>query len=161
MFFVSETFIAAMYLVRSDPTTVSTRPTDWILAISATIAPLLFTPSSTAILPAAKFAMGIGILIQIVGLISLNRSFGVVPAKRQIKTGGLYKIVRHPLYSSYLISNTSYVLTNTSTANVLLCAILLVLLFIRLKREELHLAADVHYRNYMQKVRYRVIPFVL
>jgi protein-S-isoprenylcysteine O-methyltransferase Ste14 len=161
VFFISETFIGLMFLLRSDPTTVSTDPADWIIAISATIAPLLLSPSSEALFPAAKFGIGLGVLIQIIGLLSLNRSFGIVPAKREIKTSGLYGLVRHPLYASYIISDASYVLTNTSTANLLLCTLILILLYIRLRREELHLGMDESYRRYMEKVPYQVIPFVL
>ena len=40
-------------------------------------------------------------------------------ARRQLKTSGLYRLVRHPLYASYLLSYLGYVLANTNLRNVL------------------------------------------
>jgi protein-S-isoprenylcysteine O-methyltransferase Ste14 len=160
LFCASETLIAVLFLIQSEAATVSTDPVDWLLAICATFSPFFFAPASWGILPAAKIAIVIGVIIQIAGLITLNRSFGIVPAKREIKTSGLYRIARHPLYASYLVSNTGYVLTNTTARNFILYIAIMALLFFRLLREERHLAMDARYREYMEQVRYRVIPFI-
>jgi protein-S-isoprenylcysteine O-methyltransferase Ste14 len=93
-------------------------------------------------------------------MVSLNRSFAIVPANREIKTAGMYRFVRHPLYASYLVMLTSYVLANTTFENVLVFAFVMGCMFIRMFREEKHLALDAEYRNYMRKVRYRLIPFI-
>lgn len=160
LFFTSETLVAVLFLVRSEPVTVSVDPIDWVLAISATFAPFFLGPAAWGILPEAKLMLVAGATIQIAGLISLNRSFGLVAAKREIKTAGMYRIVRHPLYASYLLSFTGYVLANTSMTNLTVYVVTILLLFFRLLQEERHLALDVQYRAYMSQVRYRVIPFV-
>jgi protein-S-isoprenylcysteine O-methyltransferase Ste14 len=121
---------------------------------------MLFRPAAWGVLPAAGMLILVGAALQIVGLLSLNRSFAIVAAKRDIKTSGMYRLVRHPIYASYFLVFAGYVLQNTSIANLLIYMLLLVLLLIRIVREERHLALDPAYREYMQAVRYRLIPFV-
>jgi protein-S-isoprenylcysteine O-methyltransferase Ste14 len=160
LFCFSEMLTSAFLLFRSTPETVSVNRFDWIVGIAGTFAPLLFRPSSWGLAPIAKYAIVVGVMIQVAGLISLNRSIAVVAAKREIKTEGLYRFVRHPLYASYFLIFTGYVLMNTTIQNLIIYIITLGLLFIRVFREEKHLALDMMYREYMQKVSYRVIPFI-
>lgn len=160
LFFFSETLTAGFYLFRSDPKTVSVDPFDWLVAIGGTFAPLFFRPTSWGILPVAGIAIMAGTCIQILGLISLNRSIAIVAAKREIKSAWMYRIVRHPIYASYCLTFTGYLLANTSLANLLIYLTSIVFLCIRIFREEKHLALDSLYRTYMHKVRYRLIPFI-
>lgn len=160
LFFASETLAALMFLIRTEPVSVSAAPADWALAIGATFAPFLFQPAPSAILVQGALLVVAGTAAQVAGLISLNRSIGMVAAQRQIKTAGMYRVVRHPLYASYLLTFTGYVLSNTSAANLALYAATLTLLLLRLLREERHLAQDQQYRDYMHSVPYRVIPLV-
>ena len=160
LFCATETLVAFFFLIRTEPNTVSTDLVDWGLAISATFAPFFFSPAGWGILPEAKLMLAVGSAIQIAGLLSLNRSFGLVAANREIKTAGMYRFIRHPLYASYLLSFTGYVLANSSFSNLMVYTITMVLLFFRLHREEKHLSLDQKYRNYMKQVRYRVIPLV-
>jgi protein-S-isoprenylcysteine O-methyltransferase Ste14 len=99
-------------------------------------------------------------VLQIFGVLSLNRSFGLVAAQREIKTSGLYRVVRHPLYASYVVIFLAYVAANTTAGNVILLAVTLACLAGRILREESHLAADPMYQGYMRRVRYRVVPLV-
>jgi protein-S-isoprenylcysteine O-methyltransferase Ste14 len=68
--------------------------------------------------------------------------------------------VRHPLYASFFVSFSGYVLANTSIANLVVYACTIGLLFFRLLREETHLALDIEYRAYMAQVKYRIIPLI-
>ena len=160
LFCFSEMLTALFLLFRSDPKTVSVVRFDWIAGTAGTFAPLLLRPASWGLAPFAQYAIIIGVMIQIAGLISLNRSIAIVAAKREIKTTGLYRIVRHPLYAGYFLIFSGYVLMNTSGMNVIIYILTLGFLFIRVFREEVHLAQDSLYREYMQKVSYRIIPFV-
>ena len=72
----------------------------------------------------------------------------------------MYRIVRHPLYASYFVSFSGYVLANTSIANLVVYVTRSVLLFFRLLREEKHLALDPEYRAYMRRVKYRIVPLI-
>lgn len=157
---VSETLSAGFFLFRSAPATVSKDPLDWLFGIAGTLAPLLILPASWGLLPAAKVLVVLGFVLQISGLLSLNRSLAIVAAKREIKTKGMYRFIRHPLYASYLLILTGYLLCNTSAWNALIYTMTLGFLFVRMLREEKHLVLDPMYAEYMQCVRYRVIPYI-
>ncbi|SMF10945.1 methyltransferase family protein [Pseudogulbenkiania subflava] len=156
----SETLTAVLFFVRSSPKTISLAPGDWLIGVAGSYLPMLFRPAPWGVMPAASMLVLIGTALQIVGLLSLNRSFAIVAAKREIKTSGMYRLVRHPIYASYFLVFAGYVLQNTSPANALVYALLLLLLLTRIVREERHLALDPAYREYMLTVRYRLIPFV-
>ncbi|SFM22398.1 methyltransferase family protein [Nitrosomonas communis] len=157
---IAETLGAIFFICRSDPQTVSTAPSDWLVAIIGTFAPLFLRPAEWGILPVANILIMVGTMLQIISLISLNRSFALVAAKREIKTTWMYRIVRHPLYASYSVLFGGYVLVHTTLMNLLVYIVTMVFLCIRIFREEKHLAQDQTYRTYMFNVRYRLIPFV-
>ncbi len=156
----SETLTAILFIIRAPPKTVSLQVYDWLVALGGTFAPFLFRPTESGVLPDAVALVWLGTVLQIVSLLSLNRSIAIVAAKRDIKTRGMYRYVRHPIYASYVLLFAGYVLSNTSAANGLIYALLLVLLACRIAREERHLGADPVYREYMLAVRYRLIPYV-
>lgn len=160
LFCISETLVVAFYIFRSKPQTISIDPFDWLIAIGGTFSPLFFRPEAWGIFPLAKIAIVVGAFFQILSIISLNRSFALVAAKREIKTAWMYRIVRHPLYASYCLVFLGYMLTNTSLANVLVYLAAMIFLCLRIFREEKHIALDPVYREYMLKVHYRLIPFV-
>ena len=95
----SETLTAAFFVFRSAPMTVSVDPLDWLFGIAGTFTTLLFFPAPWGLLPIAKNLIVFGTVLQIFGLISLNRSFALVAAQRELKTRGMYRFVRHPLYA--------------------------------------------------------------
>ena len=158
---ISELATAAFLVFRSVPETVSTDPIDWLLAVNATFMPLLLSPAVWGVLPIAKNLIGVAIVLQFLGLLSLNRSLALVAAKRVLKFGGMYRCMRHPLYASYVVMTTGYVLANTTLMNTFIYFLGLGLLFVRMLREEKHLSQDPAYCAYMQAVPYRLVPFVL
>jgi len=160
LFCFSEALTAVFIFFRSSPETVSADRLDWIVGTVGTFAPLLLRPAPWGIAPWAKYAIIAGVMIQVAGLISLNRSIAIVAAKREIKTKGMYRLVRHPLYASYLVTFSGYVLMNSSIQNLVLYVLTITLLFLRCYKEETHLVTDPSYAEYMQKVNYRIIPFI-
>jgi protein-S-isoprenylcysteine O-methyltransferase Ste14 len=95
------------------------------------------------------------------GLLSLRRSFAVVPGNRGVRDGGLYRIVRHPIYISELMAVLGAVLVYPTIRNVLLWITLCGVQFARARAEEEFLSSDPVYRAYRARVRYRLIPGVL
>lgn len=160
LFGFSETLVVGFYIFRSKPKTISVNPFDWTVAICGTFAPLFFRPALWGILPEAKIVIIVGAVFQILSIISLNRSFALVAANREIKTGWMYRIVRHPLYASYCLVFIGYVLTNTTPMNVFIYLVAMGFLCLRIFREEKHLALDPLYCEYMLKARHRLIPFI-
>lgn len=160
LFCFSETLVVIFYIFRNKPKTISVEPIDWVVAIGGTFSPLFFRPALEEAFPLANIAIIVGALFQILSVISLNRSFALVAAKREIKTTWMYRIVRHPLYASYSLVFIGYVLTNATLSNFLVYLIAMGFLCVRIFREEKHIALDPLYREYMHKVQYRLIPYV-
>jgi protein-S-isoprenylcysteine O-methyltransferase Ste14 len=134
----------------------------WLLSFTGTALPLLLRPTD-----AAGF-VGVGIVIQITGivmvaagLLSLRRSFAVVPGNRGIRDGGLYRIVRHPIYISELIALLGAVLVSPTVTNWIIWLCECALQFARARAEEDFLAADPVYRAYRERVPYRLLPGLL
>jgi protein-S-isoprenylcysteine O-methyltransferase Ste14 len=94
-------------------------------------------------------------------MLSLRRSFGIVPAHRGIRTGGLYNVVRHPLYASELVWFLGFTIDNPSGWNIGLWLCDCVLQFSRACAEERFLSVDPTYSQYRTRVRYRLIPLVI
>ena len=159
-FCASETLLAYFFIFRSASRRVSHDVGAWSVAIAGTAAPLILSPTGNLILSGGTALIMLAALVQVAGLFSLNRSFAVVPAQRVIKTSGLYRYVRHPMYASYSFSFTGYLLVSMSLYNVLVISTAIVLLFFRINFEEEHLLDDEMYRSYCSRVRWRLIPFV-
>ncbi|MGH8570594.1 MAG: methyltransferase family protein [Gammaproteobacteria bacterium] len=160
-FVFSESLVAVMFLLRNTDARVSKNPFDWMVALAGTFTALFFRPSDHAIDPTLGACLILaGVSIQIAGVLSLNRSFGIVPANRGIKTNGMYRLVRHPIYFSYLFTFAGYQLSNFSPYNLMLCAIAISFLVARIVSEERHLRLDDTYHQYMQRVRWRLFPYV-
>jgi protein-S-isoprenylcysteine O-methyltransferase Ste14 len=103
---------------------------------------------------------GMGLLLVVIGKVSLGRSFGLTPANRGVVSTGVYRFVRHPIYMGYLITHIGFVIANPLSWNLVILAAADVALMFRAVREEQTLALDPEYRAYMERVHWRVIPRV-
>ncbi len=161
LMFIQCTFLIIFFLIRVFPKRVSYEIKDWGVALCGTWLPLLILPTEASReIPVLLILQLIGVMISTFGILSLNKSFGIVPALRQVKTKGMYRFVRHPIYFGYMISFFCIVFQNFSFVNL---AILLVLIgcdVMRILAEERVLVEDSEYVAYKQKVRWRLIPFV-
>jgi protein-S-isoprenylcysteine O-methyltransferase Ste14 len=92
-------------------------------------------------------------------MISLNTSIGMAAANRGIKTGGMYRLVRHPLYLSYAIAFGGFVLNQMTWHNTMVYFAALLLWVMRILAEERLLTRDPQYLAYTQRVRWRMVPF--
>jgi len=104
-----------------------------------------------------------GMAWQFTAKVFLGRSFGLLPASRGLVMAGPYRLVRHPIYLGYLIGHIGFLLANFSWRNAAVLALLYVAQVIRIQREEAVLAVaatDHDYGRYLQRVRWRLVPFV-
>ena len=159
---VSEALVVALTVIRRSATTVDRTWKARILTTFATFAPPLARPGSVALLGESYTIAiaGIGLIIVVLGKLSLGRSFGLVPANRGIVSTGMYRWVRHPIYLGYLITHAGFVLANPTPWNIPLLIVADVALLFRAVCEEQTLARDDAYRGYMTRVQWRVIPGV-
>jgi protein-S-isoprenylcysteine O-methyltransferase Ste14 len=153
------TLFVCMYVLRREAKSISTTPGQWFLAFGGTIVPMLMRPSEAGELTVIGHAVQmLGMCLIVAALLSLQRSFGIVPANRGIQDGGLYRFMRHPLYAAELLTLLGFVLTSPSARNVLVWVVLCGLQFLRARAEENFLCADPAYRAYRDRVRYRLVP---
>jgi protein-S-isoprenylcysteine O-methyltransferase Ste14 len=99
-------------------------------------------------------------VLSIVCLVTLGKRFGVRPALRGLVTGGPYRVVRHPLYLSYVIAAIGFNLQVWNLATLLLVLLGWTAMIYRIVSEERVLARDATWRSYVASVRYRLIPGV-
>jgi protein-S-isoprenylcysteine O-methyltransferase Ste14 len=160
----SEGIVVVFLLVRRPAATISRRPADWLLALAATISPMLVnTGIGEPLIPitAAAFLLIMGLVVQVWAKLTLGRSLGLVPAHRGLKLSGPYRYVRHPMYAGYLLSHLAYLLVNPTWWNLAVYGLCYGLQFPRLLTEERLLRRDPGYRAYESAVRSRLIPGVL
>jgi protein-S-isoprenylcysteine O-methyltransferase Ste14 len=131
-----------------------------IAALAGTFAPLFFRPASLQLLPDALLSAWIlcGALMAIASIVYLGRNFGIIAAYRGVSASGPYRIVRHPLYASYLVMHVGYICGNVSIWNVCLWIVAEGAQMVRTLYEERVLAASPLYVAYQQRVRWRIIP---
>jgi protein-S-isoprenylcysteine O-methyltransferase Ste14 len=151
-----------LFLARRPAISETTSLPLWLLAVTTVALPLLVRPSHDPGFVRVGTAIQLaGIIMVIASLLSLRRSFAVVPGNRGVRVGGLYRVVRHPIYISELIALLGTVLVSPTGMNWALWLAVCGLQFARASAEEEFLSADPVYRAYRGRVRYRLIPGVL
>ena len=99
-----------------------------------------------------------GLLIVVAGKATLGCSFGLLPAHRGLVNGGMYRIVRHPIYGGYLLTHAAFVLSHPDIWNVVVFGTGDAALIARALLEEQTRARDSAYVRYCQQVRWRLLP---
>jgi len=90
----------------------------------------------------------------------LSRTIEVQEGQKVIDTG-LYGIVRHPMYSVTILLFLSMPLVLGSLVSLLVFLCYPFLIIMRIRNEEDLLKAElIGYREYMDRVKYRLVPFV-
>ena len=146
------------YLTRRIPRDVSVSPYDWSVAIAGTWCTLFLMPAEqTQDLLFGQIVQIVGITLQILAMLSLNRSIGMVAANRGIQTQGLYRFVRHPMYLSYVVAYFGYVLNHPSMHNAGVYVAAVLFWVLRLLAEERFLLRSPDYQQYASKVRWRML----
>ncbi len=148
-------------IIRRPARELSLRPRDWAFAAAGTYFPLMIAQGGPAIsLEFGVILLVLGMLVHIGAKLSLNLSFGLVAANRGIKTDGLYRFVRHPMYAGYMICHIGFLLTQPSLWNLGVYVVTWTFLALRIAAEERILFQDEEYREMATRVRYRLIPGV-
>lgn len=158
---VSEALVVALTIVRRSAGTVDRSWTARLLTLFATFGPPLVRPDAFAAIAPESITIGIsaaGLIVVVLGKLSLGRSFGLTPANRGIVCRGLYRCVRHPIYLGYLVTHVGFLFANPTVWNVSILIAADIALLFRAVCEERTLAQDDAYRSYMQRVRWRVVP---
>jgi len=156
-----ESLLGIMLIVRRDPDRTHHSLKTWFATFCGTCAPLLLRPTEAPVDLLFGQALQIaGFALQIVAVLSLNRSFGLLPAHRGIQSNGLYRWVRHPLYSAYLLAHIGYVINNMTWYNLAVVVFGTGFQIVRIIQEERFLCEYETYVQYRAKTRWRLIPAI-
>lgn len=133
----------------------------------ALIAVLVLLPSRTdwavptALTVACRVATIAGLAVMVVGATGLRRGLTATPlpnAHARLRTGGLYRYVRHPIYSGLMLLATAITVASGSALRLLALAALLVLLNAKARWEEERLARRFEgYAEYAERTP-RFVP---
>jgi len=85
----------------------------------------------------------IGLAVMVAGATGLGRGLTATPlpnAHAQLRTGGLYRFVRHPIYSGLILMMASFTVASGSVFRLLTLGVLVLLLTLKARWEETRLA---------------------
>ena len=160
-FLVEQTWFIIAFLIRRPPSIVGRSPAAWLLAYGGTFSGVLYRPTGAHPHWGVVSGLGLqlaGLAICVMSLLALGRSFGLVASDRGLVTRGPYAVVRHPVYLSYLLIQSGYVLQSFSLRNVLVLALASGCNIGRALVEERLLTGSSAYADYRSRVRWRLVP---
>ena len=155
-----ESLVVTLFIIRREAKDISRSRIALAATVLGTFAPLALVPNDAAAAgqQLASVIQLAGLAAALVSLGSLRRSFGLVPSNRGIRTTGMYRLVRHPLYASYGVVWIGYMLANPSLWNAVVVAFAIVGQAARIAFEERLLMQDEAYVAYAGTTRYRLVP---
>jgi len=118
-------------------------------------------PHVVTLIASALFLLGYALFAEVLRENTyLSRTIEVQENQTVIDTG-LYGIVRHPMYTATLLMFLSMPLILGSLYSLAVFLAYPFIIVFRIKKEEELLTKELDgYRNYKQKVKYRLIPFI-
>jgi len=161
---LTELTVAVLFVLRRPAFTTSRSIVAWGATAIGTCGMLGARPAYDPVLGLGSLYIAVQLVgagLAVASAVALGRSFGLVAANRGVCTRGPYRVVRHPLYAAYLLAVTGYVLENPSAWNVALYFVVMAFQAVRIATEERCLDADAEYRRYRERVKRRVVPFLL
>ncbi|MCK5641045.1 MAG: isoprenylcysteine carboxylmethyltransferase family protein [Gammaproteobacteria bacterium] len=155
----SEGIVVVLLVFRRRTERISVNLADWAVAFGGTFAVLLIAKGNDPITAVGGVSLLlIGLCVHVAAKLMLLRSFGLVAADRGVKSGGLYAVVRHPMYLGYLLTHIGYLLVAPSVWNVMVYLLAWLMMIARIYAEERVLDANPDYQAFKARVRYRLLP---
>jgi protein-S-isoprenylcysteine O-methyltransferase Ste14 len=118
-----------------------------------------FDPQSTLV-RAIFWSRIVLLFVAGLSLLSLGKSYALLPALREVRSGFFYRYVRHPVYAMYMVADLAVILLEPSLWNVGVAAVGASAFYLRSTLEERVLGQDPIYARYMRLVPWRFFPGV-
>jgi protein-S-isoprenylcysteine O-methyltransferase Ste14 len=183
--FALSTWIPTVYLMRTNPAalerrlqagpTAETRPLQRVLITVIFIAfPAAFVvggldhrfhwsqmPAPVSLIGDVLVAIGLGLAMLVIIQNSYAAANVRVEAGQQLVSTGLYGLVRHPMYTGNVVLMLGVPLALGSYWGLFLLIPGMLVLALRIRDEEKLLTHELSgYRDYTQRVHYRLLPYV-
>jgi protein-S-isoprenylcysteine O-methyltransferase Ste14 len=183
--FAFSTWIPSVYLMRTNPAALERRMRVGPSAETRTLQRILITvvfisfpamfvisaldhrfgwspvPASVSLIGDVLVAIGLGLSMLVIVQNSYAAANVTVEAGQQLVSTGLYGLVRHPMYTGNVFLMLGIPLALGSYWGLLLFIPGLVVLVLRIRDEEDLLTHELSgYRDYTQRVHYRLLPYV-
>jgi protein-S-isoprenylcysteine O-methyltransferase Ste14 len=161
---VGESLVVVLTIVRRRAIAVDRSAAAAIMTAVSLVGPVLMRatgePASLVGDQVTALLSAVGLVLVVLGKMTLGRSFGVVPANRGVVVRGPYMLVRHPIYTGYLITHAAFLLAHPAPWNLSILLVADTALVLRALMEERVLSADASYRQYCQRVGWHLVPGV-
>lgn len=110
--------------------------------------------------PPAIALFALGTVLTIAALLTLGRSFAVLPALREVVVRGPYRWVRHPAYAFETLLVVAMVTATMEWRSLLALLVFLPSVAMRIRAEEQVLGQSADYLSYRERVPWRLVPGV-
>jgi protein-S-isoprenylcysteine O-methyltransferase Ste14 len=160
---VGESLVVVLTIMRRRAVAVDRSAVAAILTTVSLVGPVLLRAEGQTPLAGDQITAmlsGIGLVLVVLGKMTLGRSFGVVPANRGVVVRGPYAWVRHPIYTGYLVTHLAFLMAHPVRWNLAIVLVGDVALIFRALMEERVLSADAAYQQYCQRVGWHLVPGV-
>jgi protein-S-isoprenylcysteine O-methyltransferase Ste14 len=163
-FILQNLVLAAVVLIRKDHIAIDRNIKNQLIAVIAFFSGMAFmgqpASSNHQLVLVSDSVIFCANILGLVTLLNLGKSFGILIALRKVKTRGLYGLVRHPMYATDILLRIGFLVSHLNPFTGLVFVLSTACYVYRAVLEERFLSQDPAYREYMQKVRCRFIPFV-
>ncbi|MGJ0507913.1 MAG: methyltransferase family protein [Methylocystis sp.] len=161
LYLMDQSVVLSFFIFRRPTEEISLQRGDWLAGVIGTLLPLLIGPVSTdsAIAPlTATICLGLGISLHLSAKLALGTSIGVIAANRGLKTGGPYRIIRHPMYAGYMVAQLGILLAGPNMRNCVVVVLCWIFFIWRISAEEKLLSRDENYVRFQRRTRARLFP---
>ena len=124
----------------------------------AQVAYLRWVPGEPAWPAGSPVLVIVAACLSLASLLTLGKRFGIRPALRGLAMKGPYRLVRHPMYLSYVLADIGYNLEEWNAGTLLLVLAGWIAMVHRIRAEEQVLSRDAGWVGYRDDVRSRLVP---
>lgn len=121
-------FAAGYFFFKRKPAQAKGTLVPSILAYASSAMPLLYlgpTVDTKLLFLASDLLAIIGFLLVVFATVELGTSIGISPANRGVVRSGIYRFMKHPMYTGYVISEFGFILINPSNIIIFLLSFFL------------------------------------
>jgi len=155
--------MACLAFIVRKPAIEQTNRGEYLIPVLSFVMPFIILNNVIFINPDYSFPLGLliaipGMLIALMAIIFIRRSFAVLPAVRTLVDNGPYRYIRHPVYLGEMIYLFGSMLLYFNLLSILCFIAAIAFTIGRIELEERKLGKLPEYREYMKQVKYRLVP---